>query len=273
MNYLLLAVGGYVALCFWVVWRERQMIFYPSRSLTATPAAVGLGYRDLELVASDGVRLHGWFVPARGGEGAVTVLFLHGNAGNISHRLEKLVLLHELGVNVLLLDYRGYGRSEGEPSEVGTYRDGEAALAWLFTGQGEGRVRSESAVADVVLYGESLGTGVAVELAVRHRLRGLILEAPFTSIADVGQQLFPYLPVRWLARTRYENLAKIGRVGAPLLILHSREDEIFRLAHAERLFAAAAEPKRLVVLAGGHNDAFMVSADVYRAAVREFLGR
>jgi len=289
MIYLVLTVAGYGALCVWVRVRETRMIFYPSRSWAATPAAVGLGYRDVELVARDGVRLHGWWVPAKAGAGAVTVLFLHGNAGNISHRLEKLVMLHELGANVLLLDYRGYGRSEGEPSEEGTYRDGEAALAWLLAGQMEGRVGTDGPVApgrvlpqsgqdsvdgaaEVVVFGESLGTGVAVELAVRHRVRGVILEAPFTSIADVGQRLFPYLPVRWLARTRYENLAKIGQVRAPVLILHSREDEMFGLEHAERLFAAAAEPKRLVVLAGGHNDAFWVSAEVYRAAVREFLG-
>ncbi len=288
MIYLLLAVAGYVGLCLWVRWREPRMIFYPEKRLAVTPDNIGLAYRDLELVASDGVRVHGWFVPAgvgrsgedEGGEDgravgtavaarrAVTVLFLHGNAGNISHRLEKLTMLHELGVNVLLLDYRGYGRSEGEPSEAGTYRDAEAALAWLMAGP-----ESVDPVADVVVYGESLGTGVAVELAVRQRVRGVILEAPFTSIPDVGQRLFPYLPVRWIARTRYENLQKIGRINSPLLILHSREDEIFGLAHAERLLAAAAEPKRLVVLAGGHNDAFLASVDVYRAALREFLAR
>jgi fermentation-respiration switch protein FrsA (DUF1100 family) len=266
MIYLLVALAGYGALCWWVRARETRMIFYPSRRLEATPAAVGLAYRDLELVASDGVRLHGWFVPAgpdeAGATGQTTVVFLHGNAGNISHRLEKLLLLHELGVNVVLVDYRGYGRSEGEPSEEGTYRDGEAALAAAGTD-----------ARNVVVYGESLGTGVAVELAVRHRLRGVILEAPFTSLPDVGQRLFPYLPVRWLARTRYENLEKIGRLRAPLLILHSREDEMLEWAHAERLLAAAAEPKRLVALAGGHNDAFLVSRETYRAALREFLPR
>lgn len=263
MIYLLLAAIAYALLCLWLRWREPRLIFFPESRLAATPAAIGLAYQDLDLVASDGVRLHAWLVPAAAPSAAPrkTVLFFHGNAGNISHRLEKLAILHDLGVHVLLLDYRGYGRSAGEPSEAGTYRDAEAALAAAGT-----------APSQVVVYGESLGTGVALELAVRHRLGGVILEAPFTSIPDVGQRLFPYLPVRWIARTRYENLAKIGRIQAPLLILHSREDEIFALAHAERLFAAATEPKRLVVLTGGHNDAFLVSAETYRAALREFLG-
>ena len=231
-------------------------MLFRSRQILQTPAAIGLEYRDVELTAFDGVRLHAWHIP---GKSQNNVLFLHGNAGNISHRLEKLAILHNLGVGVLILDYRGYGRSEGNPSEPGTYRDAEAAFTYLASS------------ANIILYGESLGTGVAIELAMHHRVRGVILEAPFTSVPDVGQELFPYLPIRLLARTRYDNLRKIPQLNAPLLILHSRDDEVFSFTHAQRLFAAAPEPKRLVELRGGHNDSFVVSAEVYTTALRQFL--
>lgn len=256
-SWLLTLVLGYVALCLLVSLREPHMIYLPDRRLVATPTSIGLNYQDVTLTTSDGVRLHAWDIPGRS---PTTILFLHGNAGNISYRLDKILWLHQLGVTVFILDYRGYGRSEGRPNEAGTYRDAQAAYEYLAAWK-----------RPVVVYGESLGCGVAIELATRQSVQGVILEAPFTSIADVGQRLFPYLPVRLLVRNRYENLRKIPSVAAPLLILHSREDEIFSFEHAERLFAAAREPKRLVALRGGHNDAFLVSASEYREALRGFL--
>lgn len=257
MSLVIALVLGYLAICLLVSLREPHMIYLPSRGFIGTPADVGLKYEDVTLTTADGVRIHAWHIP---GASATTVLFLHGNAGNISYRLEKIALLHQLGVGVFILDYRGYGRSEGRPNETGTYQDALAAWDYLAARQ-----------RPVVLYGESLGCGVAVELATRKPVRGVILEAPFTSIADVGQRLFPYLPVRWLVRNRYENLRKMPLVTAPILILHSRDDEIFSFDHAERLYAAARAPKKLVALRGGHNDAFMVSATEYREALREFL--
>ncbi|MCS7048747.1 MAG: alpha/beta hydrolase [Verrucomicrobiae bacterium] len=248
---------GYLAICLVVSLREPHMIYLPSRDLVGSPRDIGLHYDDLTLTTADGVRVHAWHIP---GPSAPTVLFLHGNAGNISYRLEKIALLHQLGVGVLILDYRGYGRSEGRPNEKGTYLDAQAAYDYLAAHN-----------LPVVLYGESLGCGVAVELATRVTVAGVILEAPFTSIADVGQRLFPYLPVRWLVRNRYENLRKIPQITAPVLILHSRDDEIFSFAHAEQLHAAARAPKKLVALRGSHNDAFLVSASEYREALREFL--
>lgn len=262
LNWLWTVLAAYVGLCLLLIWREPGMIFLPDRRHDDHPGNHGWDFEDVRLTTRDEVSIHAWWVPLAGARR--TVLFFHGNAGNISHRMEKLALLRAAGASVLLLDYRGYGASGGQPSERGLYQDAEAAWEFL-TGT------KKIPAGEVVLYGESLGCGVAVELATRVPVGGVILEAPFTSIADVGREFYPFLPVRWMVRNRFENLAKIGRVRAPLLVLHSRQDEIFGFHHAERLFAAAAEPKRLVELAGGHNDAFVVSAETYRRALAEFL--
>jgi len=263
---LLAAVGLLVLLAAWLVWMEPRMIFYPHRELEATPAARGWRFEEVWLEASDGVRTHAWFIPAPAapGRGRVTVLFLHGNAGNISHRFEKLAFLRDLGADVLIVDYRGYGRSEGKPGESGLYRDARAAYDHL-TG-----VRGVEPAA-IVLYGESLGTAVASWLASRVTVGGLVLEASFTSVADVGQSMFPFLPVRWLVRNRFDNLRWIARVRAPILVIHSRDDEVFPLRHAERLVQAAAPGAELVLLRGGHNEAFLVSEAVYRKALEGCL--
>ena len=236
------------------------MIYYPDRQPFATPA----GITDLNLTASDGVAIHGWFIPAPTGQ--VTVLLLHGNAGNISHRLEKIEILHEAGAAVCIIDYRGYGRSAGTPNEAGTYRDARAAYEYLTK-------TMKLAPRNIIVYGESLGSAVAVELATRVPVGGVIIEEAFTSMPDVGQKLFPILPVRWLVRNRYGTIHKMDRLTAPLLIFHSRQDEIFPFQHAERLLAAATVSKRLVELHGGHNDAFWESRIVYRQALAEFFGR
>jgi fermentation-respiration switch protein FrsA (DUF1100 family) len=240
-------------------WREPSMIYYPMREMNGTPDQAGLKFEDVWLTASDGVKIHGWYLPT-GTSNAPAILFLHGNAGNISHRLDKLAIFHNLGVATFIIDYRGYGRSEGKPDELGTYRDAQAAYGWLAKQHNQ-----------IILYGESLGSAVAVDLAVKTSVAGLVIEEPFTSIADVGQKMFPFLPVRLLAKNKYDSLSKMPRLHSPLLILHSREDEMFPMSYAERLLAAAPEPKRLVELRGSHNDAFLVSAATYRQALAEFL--
>ena len=274
MIYLLVMVGLWLLLAGWLRWSESRMIYYPTRGIETTPSQRGVPYEEVNLRASDGVRINGWFVPALhasqaapsapGAAAPVTILFFHGNAGNISHRFEKMAVFRDLGADLFLIDYRGYGRSEGRPDEPGTYRDARAAYEYLTRQRG-------IAPRNIVVYGESLGSAIAVDLASHLLVGGVVIEEAFTSIADVGQKMFPFLPVRLLVRNRYDTLRKIGRIGAPLLILHSRDDEYFPMRHAERLLAAAAAPKRLVELRGSHNDAFLASAASYRAAVREFL--
>jgi len=265
---LLLAVIGVAALfVLWVRWMEPRMLYYPTRALETTPARLGWRFEEVRLTAADGTKLHGWLVPANQDSGAVhprlTVLLLHGNAGNISHRLDKLAILRDLGVDVLILDYRGYGESEGRPGEAGTYLDARAGYEHLVSTRGlDPRT--------IALFGESLGSAVAAHLAAEAEVGGVVLEESFTSVAEVAQGMFPFLPVRWVIRNRYDTLSKIGRVRAPVLILHSREDEYFPFRHAERL-AAAAREATVVELRGGHNDAFLVSGPVYRRGLAGFF--
>ncbi|MEW5944319.1 MAG: alpha/beta hydrolase [Pseudomonadota bacterium] len=260
---LLFALFGGGALALWLRVAEPRLIYYPDRVIALTPDRLGLDYEDVWLTADDGVRLNGWFLPS-GRPAGLTLLLLHGNAGNISHRFEKYAVFRELGVDVFALDYRGYGRSEGEPSEPGTYLDAAAAYRYLIEKRGVDPRK-------LVVYGESLGAVVAVELAARSAVAGVVMEGVFTSAADVGQAMFPFLPVRWLAKNKYDALARIGRINAPLLILHSRDDEFFGMRHPQKLLAAAQAPKELVELRGGHNDAFLVSAELYRNSLQRFF--
>ncbi len=275
INLLLIPVV-IILFILWLMWNEPRMLYHPNRDIEQTPDQLGLKYEDITLTTSDGVRINGWFLPGEVSTKAgahdnvlpsptnLTALFFHGNAGNISHRLEKIGIFRDLGVDTFIIDYRGYGGSEGRPSEEGTYRDAQAAYEYL-TQQRKPKSRS------IIVYGESLGSAIAADLASKVEVRGLVLEEGFTSTADVGQRMFPFLPVRWLVRNKYDTLSKLPSIHVPLLILHSRDDEVFNIDHAQRLLAAANEPKQFVELRGGHNDAFAVSALTYRAALSKFF--
>jgi hypothetical protein len=242
---------------------EKQLIYFPMPDHDVTPAALGLPHEDLELRAEDGVRLHGWFLPVKGSRRAVLVC--HGNAGNVSHRLDRAMLMQSrLGVDVLLFDYRGYGRSEGSPDEEGTYRDARAAYRWLREhGQGPERI---------VLFGESLGSAVAVELALGAEARALVLESPFTSVPDMARAVYWFLPVWPLVRTRYDTLAKAPRLRLPLFVLHGDRDEIVPFSQGRRVFEAAPEPKRFYAIPGAsHNDTYFVGGEPYWRALGEFF--
>ena len=242
---------------------ERYFIYFPERRLAWTPTDMGLEFEDLRFHAADGTGLHGWLVP---GDGEIALLWFHGNAGNIGDRVELLAELHrELGIPILILEYRGYGDSDGKPSEPGLYMDAEAALGALTE-------RLALPTEGVAVFGQSLGSAVAVELATRQRTAGLILEAPFTSAREMARRHYPWLPMGRLMRTRFDSLSKIGEVGAPLLIVHGADDEIVPVAMAEKLLAAAREPKRLLEIPGAtHNDAHLVGRSEYFAPIREFV--
>ncbi|MFC6672211.1 alpha/beta hydrolase [Marinobacterium aestuariivivens] len=233
MQWLLLIMAGYLLLVALLWLFQGRLIHLPSQALVATPADIGLRYRDVEIDTDDGERLHGWYLP--GEPGSATLLFLHGNAGNISHRLDSLALFHELGLSVLIIDYRGYGRSSGSPNERGLYRDGEAALAYLL-----GRLNVPAS--KILLFGRSLGAAVAARLASRHSVGGLILESAFTSATDMAAELYPWLPARLLVRYRYDTARYLQGVTAPVLIIHSRDDEIVPFRHAERLYRIGSAP-------------------------------
>jgi hypothetical protein len=244
---------------------EDRFIFFPDPHLVATPAAVGLAYEEVHFTTADGVQLHGWFVPARGAQW--TLLWFHGNAGNISHRLDNLQRLHQrLGISVFLFDYRQYGRSQGKISESGTYVDADAALQTL-------QQRMDIDPAAILLFGRSLGSAVAVDLARRAPSRALILESPFTSVPDMAAAVFPWLPIGSWLRTRYDSLGKIPQVTVPLLVLHGDRDDVVPFAHGQRLFAAANEPKTFYTIPGAsHNDTYLVGGEPYWQAWERFLG-
>jgi fermentation-respiration switch protein FrsA (DUF1100 family) len=245
-------------------WMEKGLIFFPTREMTITPAYVGLRFEDLYLKTSDGIRVNAWFIPHP--EARASLLWLHGNGGNLSHRVDQLRWLHEwVPAHVLMLDYREYGRSEGTVTEEGTYRDAEAAYDHLVS-------RPESASGRVVVFGQSLGSAVAVELSLRRRVDGLILEAPLISIREMARTVFPWFPGTGWLKTRYDTLSKIGKVKAPLLILHGDRDEIVPFEHGERLYGAANEPKRFYTIRGsGHNDTYIVGGRPYFEEMARFI--
>lgn len=261
-------VGTLILLCFlWGVlrWFEYSQVYHPHKKLEQSGDALGRAWENVFFETSDGVRLNGWFFPtdANSPRRQWAVLLCHGNAGNISHRFHYFQLLLELGVNVFAFDYRGYGASEGRPSEEGTYADAVAARRWL---QEKGFTPER-----ILALGESLGGAIVAELAARGPLAGIILQSTFSSVPAVGAELFPWLPVRWISTIRYDVPAKLARIKTPLLILHSREDSLIAFHHAEKNFAAANAPKFLRELAGGHNEALDTDAERYRKYLEEFL--
>jgi fermentation-respiration switch protein FrsA (DUF1100 family) len=240
---------------------ERGLIYYPVRELAGDPGRVGLTFRDVSFRAADGVRLHGWLVPGRV---ATTLLWCHGNAGNISHRLENIRLfVDELGVGVFIFDYRGYGRSEGAPTEPGLVQDALAARAALL---GQGGVASNR----IVYFGRSLGAAVALDLALAHPPEALVLETPFLSVRAMANRTLP--GSGYLFRTQWDSLVKIPRLRAPLLILHGDADEVVPYAHGRDLFAAAPEPKAFYTIAGAHHNDTYLAGPAYWDAWRRFLG-
>jgi len=217
--------------------------------MTASGAELGRPWEEVFFKARDGVELNGWFYPLRPAEGSgaePAVLVCHGNAGNISSRLDLYAALLESGVNVFAFDYRGYGRSRGRPGEEGTYLDAQAAYQWLR--------QKGFATKRIIAYGESLGGGVASELCLREEPGGLILQSTFTSIPDIGAELFPWLPARWISHIRYDTRSRLPRLNLPVLVLHARHDELIGFHHAESNFAAANEPKMFWEIQGDHND-------------------
>ena len=261
---LRVAVGVYVGICLLMLVFQSHLLYHPLREIECTPERVGLAYEEVTLRTTDGLHLAAWYVPADAARG--TVLFCHGNAGNMSHRVGTLQILNRLRMNVLLFDYRGYGASEGRASEAGTYRDAETAWRHVVEQRGV-------APGEIIIHGRSLGGAVAAELAERHPPRALILESTFTSVPDVGRGMFPWLPVRLLARLRYDTLERIVRIRCPKLIIHSRDDGLIPFEHGQHLFEAAPDPKTFLEIHGRHADGFLTSGKRYESGLDGFLSR
>jgi fermentation-respiration switch protein FrsA (DUF1100 family) len=253
---------SYTALMILMYFMQERMVYFPDKEIRETPANIGLQYEEILFQAQDGVSISGWYVPAEKERGAI--LFCHGNAGNISHRLESIKIFHDLGMSVFIFDYRGYGKSEGRPSETGTYLD--AAAAWEYLSD----VKKKSS-RSIIIFGRSLGGAVAAELALRKNPGGLIIESSFRSLPDLGKKFYPWLPVRLLTRFKYATIDKVASIGCPKLIVHSPEDEIVPFAHGRAIYEKAAPPKEFLKIRGGHNEGFLVSGDMYTEGLRRFL--
>ncbi|AXK38862.1 alpha/beta hydrolase [Crenobacter cavernae] len=264
----MLTVGGaaYAALLGLVFVLQGHLVYFPDmgRQIVQTPRDAGLAYEAVWLTTEDGIRIEAWYLPAPAARGVA--LLAHGNAGNISHRMDYAPMFHRLGYSLLLFEYRGYGRSEGRPSEEGTYADARAAWRYLVAERGFPPER-------IVLVGESLGGAVVARLAADERPGALVLASSFVSVPELAAELYPWLPARWLARYRYDALEALGRVSSPVLIAHSRQDDIVPFSHGERLFAAVKGPKAFLELAGGHNDGFLFSREAWREALGGFLAQ
>jgi len=258
----LIVALSFAALLSYMVSFEDQFIYFPDRKLQQSPSDIGLQFEDIRFQAADGERLFGWYMPHEFAR--FTVLHFHGNAGNISHRLFLYRRWHMLGLSVLAFDYRGYGKSTGKPEEVGLYND--ARVAWLQLTEKHGIPPKA-----IIIAGRSLGAAVAAKLAGEVEAAGLALETPFTSIADMAAHHYPMLPLRWLVRSQYDTETMVKSLHMPLLLISAGNDEIVPSGMAERIFAAASEPKTHKVLAGGHNDFDLRSDKSYSEAWSNWL--
>lgn len=248
---------------------QERLLYLPhmGREQVGTPGDRGMSWEEVALETEDGLILDAWWLPHE--RPRASLLFLHGNAGNISHRLDSLAQFHRLGLSVLILDYRGYGRSEGRPSEAGLARDARAGWRWLQEEAGQSPEQ-------IVLFGRSLGAAVAAELAEARKAEGerpaaVILESPFRSVPDLAQRVYPFLPARWLARFAHDTESHVRGIRAPLLVIHSRDDEIIPFAEGEAVYRAAREPKQMLEIQGGHNTGFLDSEPDYSEGIDAFL--
>ncbi len=265
-KFVLMGLGVYALLVAFLYMRQESMIFYPDmpgRQLTATPGDLGMPYEDVNFTTDDGIALHGWFVAAD--EPVGTLLFFHGNAGNISHRLESIFIFNSLRLNVFIIDYRGYGRSQGKISETGTYLDARAAWSHLTEDRG---IDADS----IIIFGRSLGSAIATWLASQYDSAGLIIESGFSSVPSMAQRIYPFLPVKWLTRFRYDTASNVRNVNSPVLVIHSKTDRVIPYEEARLVFESARSDRRsFLEIQGGHNDGFLVSRDSYVAGLQSFL--
>jgi fermentation-respiration switch protein FrsA (DUF1100 family) len=246
---------------FFIRFLEKKSLYFPLRSIEASPKDIGLNYEDVIISTKDDVRLSAWFIPTESPR--AVIIFFHGNGGNISHRLDKIKILNKLALDVFIFDYRGYGLSNGSPSENGLYLDAEAVYDYLIN-------EKETPLQKIIGYGESLGGAVVIDLASKHNMGGMIIEGCFTSVRDMAKKVIPFIPA-FILKSKFDSLGKIKDVMFPKLFFHSISDEIVPFEQGKRLYENAPEPKELVQLQGGHNDSFLVSQDVFASKIDSFI--
>ncbi|MFC2006818.1 alpha/beta hydrolase [Chloroflexota bacterium] len=254
----------YVAFAGYLFIFQGSYVYYPERTLTTDPGNIGLSFENVSFETTDGLKLSGWLIPYEGARGVI--LFCHGNAGNICHRLDSIQMFHRLGLAAFIFDYRGYGQSEGKPSESGTYRDVEAAWQYLVK-------ERQLSPDNIIVFGRSLGGAVAAWQARSNKPGALILESTFTSVPDIAAKLYPFLPVRLLSRFKYDTEGYLEGIKCPVLIVHSPDDEMMPYKHGQRLFEVAAEPKEFLEIRGSHNEGFITSGRHYEEGLSSFISK
>jgi fermentation-respiration switch protein FrsA (DUF1100 family) len=263
LSIITLLLIAYLGLGLVLYLKQPAFTFSPTSEMPYNPGDIGLEYEKVQLRTPDHLALFGWYIPAKNAQ--FTLLYCHGNGGNISYTLDSINIFNELGLNCFIFDYRGYGASQGKPTEEGTYIDAQAAYDWLIT---EKKLKP----ADIIIFGWSLGGSIAAHLASNIEAKGLIIESGFTSYADIGQKFYPYMPVRLFARYGFKTSDYLKQVNGPVLIIHSRNDEISPFELGLRLYEEAAnEPKEFLEIFGGHNDGFLYSGQVYREGLSNWI--
>ena len=231
----------------------------PTRNIEASPDDINLSYENIYLSTKDQVKIHAWYIP--GNTNNKTILFMHGNAGNISHRLETIQIYHQLGFNFLIFDYRGFGNSSGSPSEKGTYLDAKAAWDYLIN---EKNTEPE----DIIIVGRSLGGGVASEMAKHSKPAMLVLESTFISMQKISQEHYPFMPTNLIVKHRYDTINKLSDIECPVVVIHSKDDEVVPFSHGKLLYKSANKPKSFIELRGGHGNGFMLSKMDYISGLK-----
>jgi fermentation-respiration switch protein FrsA (DUF1100 family) len=264
VSILTIAISIYVVLALMLYLFQGRMVFLsnlPDRALITSPSDADLDYENVSLTTSDNERLHGWYIPSANPRGVL--LFFHGNAGNISHRLDSIKIFHELDLDTLIIDYRGYGQSTGKTSEQGTYHDAQAAWDYLINTR---RIPANR----IIVFGRSLGGAIGAWLGVQHTPAAVIIESSFSSGEDMAHRLYPFLPARMITRLQYPVVDYAGRLNCPVLVVHSRHDEIIPFAMGQAIYAAVKQHKRFLEIRGDHNNGFLVSKGAYITGLKDF---
>ena len=264
LNVVIAVALTYLGLSVMIYFQQDGMVYVPEKAITHNPNNIGLAYEEVSVRTTDGLSISGWYIPAK--DEKAVVLSCHGNAGNISNRLDSVRIFNDLSLSVMIFDYRGYGKSEGRPSEEGTYLDAEAAWDYLTAVK-------KIPPGRIIVHGRSLGAAVAAEIATRRSPAALIVESGFTSVPDLGQKMYPWLPVRLISRFHYATIDKIGTIRCPKLIIHGRQDDIVPFEHGRALYEKASLPKEFLEIRGNHNDGFLLSGRIYTGGIEGFLER
>ena len=263
LSILIITVVLYCIVGTYFYFKQNEFLYHPSKDVYETPDEAGLKYEDIYLATKDSVTINAWFIPAKVGTDN-TILCCHGNAGNISHRIETIKIFHNMGLNVFIFDYSGFGKSEGKPSEKGTYEDALASWNYLINNK---KINPDN----IIIFGRSLGGAIAANLASKVKPAGLIIESTFTSVADIAKKMFPLFPVSLLVRNKYLSKNIISEINCPILVIHSQGDELIPYSHGVELYHRITSQKQFLEITGGHNEGYMISGKKYTNGINNFI--